>query len=869
MDEHRGRGRAAALHALVDAVARGDLVETGQLARQAIESALGCQQALILRYDPERQRFVATSLLNQGTRCAQQEVEVPAGECSCKEVLATRRTLRVPTPEVHSSAERQLLGDRDVVAFAFPVLWGIELLGVIYAPAQQDRELSEEEYSFAEEVAALVALALERARVSAKAAAAEQAAAQWRQRYAHLFGHVQEAVMVVDPAADLVYEANRAMATLLAYPPEELHAMRLSHLFWPGEMPDWRSLVARGPITTSCKLRGSDGQPREVRVEAAALGEQGEGRYILIAHTTEDRRAQEEGRPQAEAANLLTGLDESGDLEASVHGLFTWLGRALGAALGTLHQVSAQGQGIELKVLRSFVGQEEVSAEVASALAQGPYQQTLEAGTVVACSSVAASRDFAAFGQDAARAGYDAFIAAPLTLGPRQVGVLTYFFPQPRTFATEHRELFAHGARLLTFLLVWAEQHRGLERMASGAQTALDVVTGLARLRSPEKIAVQVASRLQECISFDLFSLTLFEQGGAQARALSLASPALAELMAPLFDWVAVPEAELGWLQPKAEGEGPRGQLALADKIGSRISVLLLANGTYIGNLSLGSLGEDAFTREDVRLLRMAAPAVAEALVACSEEPVTAGGQELRPAVAPEASGREGMRGEKPSRPDQGEVGTRAAEVRAALQQVDLYLRSHHAPDAALTAQWQAVREAVERFLSSAEAYEGAAQAEAEPEPEEEALQPLSLSRLLNEVTVALHRAGRLREVQLVVIPGPAMEILTRPALMTRALRELLDAVLSTVAGTPQPRVEVGYREQLLSKFIYLRYSGPVPDLSGMQAREELWRVFSERVRAVQQVVARCGGKLTARALPSGETELAVSFAKAAALGDG
>jgi len=77
MNEQESTQRAAALQALVEAVARGDLVEIGQLARGTVESALGCDQAAILRYEHERRLFVTTPLLNQGTRFAQREVAIP------------------------------------------------------------------------------------------------------------------------------------------------------------------------------------------------------------------------------------------------------------------------------------------------------------------------------------------------------------------------------------------------------------------------------------------------------------------------------------------------------------------------------------------------------------------------------------------------------------------------------------------------------------------------------------------------------------------------------------------------------------------------------------------------------------------------
>ncbi|MDZ7386601.1 MAG: GAF domain-containing protein [candidate division KSB1 bacterium] len=862
MNQDRGKDRAAALHALVDAVARGDLVEVGQLARQAAESALNCHQAVILRYDPERQWFVTTSILNQGTRYAYPETTVPLAECSWKEVLATHAMLTVRATEVHSPSERTLLGDRDVVAFVFPVHWGTESLGVIYATSEQEREPEEYERAAVEEVATLVALALERARISAIAAEAEQASRQWRQRYTHLFAHVEQPVMVADLAADLVYEANPAMAQLLGYAEEELHAMRLSALFWAGEMPDWRTLLAHGSASTSCRLRLSSGEPKQVRIEAASLGDRGEGRCLLIAHTGGEAAAREEPAPALpEMANLISALDESGEIEASVQSLFDWLGSALGAAFGTLHVVPAQGQELETKIMRSFASKQELSPNVASALAQGPYHRVLELGTVVECPSVAASGDFAELRPVAERAGYDAFLAAPLTVAQRRVGVLTCFFPHARSFATEHKELFALGARLLGFLVTWAEHQRRLERMASGAQTVLDIVAGLPALRSAEKIATHVAGRLQGKIPFDLFSITLFEQEGAQARALCLASPALSELVAQMYRWEAVADSELGWLRPYPEFEGSRAQLALADRLGSRISVLLLARGAYIGNLSLGALGEEAFSREDVGLLRMLAPSVAEALAASGEQSGAAPQQDARSQPEQEILGTPGQTPPEKSF-DPVAIG---AELRLAIEELEQHLGLRGSGDEPLAAQWQTVRKGVERLLS---ALEGPGDKQG-ARGDEEVPQPVSVSRLINEVTVELHRAGRLRGVQLMVIPGPALEIMTRPRLMARALKELLEATLAMAASTHQPRVEVGYREQLLNKFIYLRYSGPVLDLSGTRAGEERWRAASERAQAAQHLVMQCGGKLTARPLSTGEAELLISFAKAAAVGDG
>ncbi len=848
MDDRESTQRTAALQAIVDAVAGGDLVEIGQLARQAVESALGCQQAVILRYDPERRLYVTSSLLNQGTRFGKKELAIAEQECSWRAALAPDRVLTIRAGEVSSSAERELLGDHAVVAFAFPFHWGLELLGVVHAVSEQECELTDEQRAAAQEVAALLALALERAKVNARAKAAQEAAAEWRDRYGQLFAHVRQPVLVADVAADLIYEANPAMVALTGYEAHELHAMRLSNLFAPGQLPDLRRLGADPHPPGECTLQTKLGEPLRVSLEVARIGAPSGERYLLVVRSPEpiDRVP----APSAEVGELLQALDESGEVEASIESLFVRLGQELGARYGTLHVIPGPGQGLRMRIFRDF-GQE-AGSSVELAFTTGPYQKVLQAQGVVECPSVAASQEYAYLQEGAGGAAYESFIAVPLRLARREVGVLSYFFPHARTFAIAHKELMAQGARLMALLLGWTEHRRRLEQVASRAEAAMEIVVGLCGLRSAEEMVAHLARGIHPRIQFDLLSVTLFERGGAEAQVLCIASPQLAELVASSYRWEAIADDGLGWLRPHGQSTEIGGRRTLADKVASRVSVLLLAHGDYLGNLSLGALGEDAFSEEEVHFLRMIAPALAEALASCAE----AGSPGSESTVPPPAA-------------HEGTPSLRAdlAVLKRALEELDPSVRRHAAtePEAKAGALqwWQDVRTNLERVLSWVEGRP------AQEAREGERARAVSVPQVINEATVQLHKAGALKDVQLVVLPGPAMEVATLPGLFREALVELLAGVVAMASGPARPRVEVGHREQLLNKLIYVRYSGPAPDLSATRAGQPEWRAANEQIRRARQMLSLCGAKLVMRTLLRGETELFVGFAKTAPLGDG
>lgn len=849
MDDKESIQRAAALHAIVDAVARGDLMEIGQLVRQEVESALGCQQAVILRYDAERRLFVTSSLLNQGTRFGKKELAIAEQECSWRDSLAADQVFAVRAAEVSSSAERELLGDHAVVAFAFPFRWGLELLGVVHAVNYQDCQLSDEQGAAVQEVAALLALALERAKVSARATAAEEAATEWRDRYGQLFAHVRQPVLVVDVEADLVYEANPAMVALTGYEAHELHAMRLSGLFAPGQMPDLRRLAAGPHQPSECTLQTKRGEPLRASLEVARLGAPSGKRYLLVARLPEplDRTPVHTG----DVGELLRALGDSEEVEAGIDSLFVRLGQELGARYGTLHVIPGPGQGLRMRTFRDFSQEGGGSAEIA--FTTGPYQKVLQAEGVVECPSVTASQEYGYLKEGAGGAAYESFIAVALRLARREMGVVSYFFAHPRTFALEHKELVAQGARLIALLLAWTEHRRRLEQVASRAEAAIEIVAGLCGLRSAEAMVAHLARRIHPRIQFDLLSVTLFERDGGQAQALCIASPELAQLVASSYRWEAIADDGLGWLRPRGQTTEIGGQRALADKVASRVSVLLLAHGDYLGNLSLGALGEDAFSGEEVHFLRLIAPALAEALASCREE------------GSPES--------ESPVPPAQAHEGTHSlradlAVLRRALEELDPFVHRHAAtePEAGAGALrwWQAVRTNLERVLSW---LEGRPAEQSSGEGEQAGA--VSVQQVINEATVQLHKAGVPKDVQLVVLPGPAMEVVTRPGLFLEAIKQLLTGVVAMASGPARPRVEVGHREQLLNKLIYVRYSGPAPDLSATRAGPAQWRAANEQVRRAQQMLALCGGKLVVRTLLSGETELFVSFAKTVPLGDG
>ena len=243
-----------------------------------------------------------------------------------EEVLRTRSALVIDEVAHHPVMVpvRERLMERGIGSLAlFPLVFEEEVTGVLFLRTKKTHAFSRRDRFFAEMVAEATAVALRNARLfehmrdESKRATAQRLRAEQQiaglERFADLYEHVREGILVVDEAGRVVNANPSAEAVLSAY--GHLEGKRLPSLGYENEDHDRLQMLVdslsrglpAGPLEVS--VRGEGGEVRCLSVSGGPLSEG--GAVVSFRDVTEERRVERELRSTTEFLRNL--IDSSAD----------------------------------------------------------------------------------------------------------------------------------------------------------------------------------------------------------------------------------------------------------------------------------------------------------------------------------------------------------------------------------------------------------------------------------------------------------------------------------------------------------------------------------------------------------------------------
>lgn len=602
-----------------------DLIHIFKIAIQKVRHYCVCDSIYILYNNPQSKSFYLTPALNQDSLGKPFEVSIPHRDTILGKIVESHATQNYPDLKELSDlwpGDRHFFKNSEGCFLAVPILARDHLLGVFLLTNTQANAFDEKDQALVEDVAQLTALAMNRARLEHSEARWQEQAERLQKIYSFLLNVIDEPLALVNLKHDMIYQSNPAFETLVGYSAEELNGMNLSLVH---DLIPLRNISHNGshPVP-DLMLRDRIGGQHSTKVHLLSFNQNDDAEILALYKVKNSRKF-----PQPKI-NPLMPLPEKILFTLSAPGLggkfelnqFVYnLGEAFGARYATLHFVSSQTWNLELVVAHQLP---ELTNAVYDhpwmiSISEGPFTAAIETNELLIFENVNQDERFLKWRPVAKKLGYQSLITVPLFSSQKVTGIISFFYESPHSFSGHEQQIFTSVGSLLSLRL----ENERLKQDARNFSQQIEVINQITNSINSslhlEEVIKITALEISRVLDFDFTCVTLFDDSGENIDVFTITSAALNSRQ-KAEHWEPLDDSQFGWLHESEQVGLQKSynfdfQLAAMEKhLQSKINLLLLSRGKYLGTFSIASLNPRQYQIEHQRFLSQIAAQVATAI---------------------------------------------------------------------------------------------------------------------------------------------------------------------------------------------------------------------------------------------------------------
>jgi PAS domain S-box-containing protein len=600
-------------------IEKTDLVHVFKIALQKIRHYSYCDSILILQNNAASKTFYLTPALNLDALALPRELSIYHKQTILGEIITEATTINCPD----LSGQTLLPGDQNFFAeakgsfLAVPILCDDTLLGLLLLTNSEANAFDERDQALVEDVAILLALAMDRTQLQRNAEHYQRAEHRWHRLYTSLLENVSEPIALIDHKANIIFQANATFQELTGYSSEELHGMKLSQLH-RSPLP-----AENVPENVEIVLKSGKTLPLQVRF---FLVEDSEQKTILALYQPNENVYRNPAYP---ALNLLLSrvfqIIQQMPIEENTAKNLDYLLKKIGALYQikylTLHLLNGKNEEPGLVFAEKFPLATETVYDRSwkISLSEGPFNRLFESQDILAIENFDTEESYAAWRPVAENLGYKAVIAVPLVVYQKVIGIFSLFYEKPHRFHSQEITEFRNVAILLAQFL---EFHQ-MQKQSNKLNQQIEVISQISNSINSSLELVEVirftVTELSRVLRFDHACITLFDESGENIQVFTVISQSLSNRIT-VEKWEPFGNSELGWFNPNPEA-ALQDRQALASELTrienmlqSKMNLLLLSRGKYLGTFSVASLNSHQYQPEQQRFLNQIAVQVATAI---------------------------------------------------------------------------------------------------------------------------------------------------------------------------------------------------------------------------------------------------------------
>ncbi|MBN2091993.1 GAF domain-containing protein [candidate division KSB1 bacterium] len=595
-----------------------DIVRIFEIAIQKIRHYCFCDAIYVVYNNPMSKSFYLTPALNLDKLLEPKEVSVYYQQTILARIVDDNTSILCSDL---SKFEMLLEGDKHFFPhqtgsfLAVPISCEKKLMAFFLLINAQQNSFDENDQLFVEDVANLLALAMERADLQRNMLRFQRDKNRWHELYTSLMENISEPVALINPAYDIIYQTNRAFQNLMGQSAEMLYGTKISAIH---------------PVTPLLQLlENSNGETyftfnsvqfelpdhKKVNTDIHLFPIEEDGVPLFLALYKEERAnapAFENGN-ELQYLNLLftqllaAPVDQN--LKAILENFLYQTAEIFQYRYLTLHLYENLKANLELMIAHRFpkLNQNAYDRPWIISINEGPFLNVLDSQRPLLIEDIEQNEQYNPWRPIAEKLNYRSLAIFPLIFNQEKSGLISFFYSQPRKFNQAEMNLYQ---QLVLFLNLFIRNHQLKEeanKFSKQVEITHRITNSINSTLDLTEIVRIVISEISHIIKFDYANITLFDETGENIQVFTIVSK-LAGKEIKTGVWSPFDGQELGWLRNLNMTDDSNKLFAteittLEQNCPSKINLLLFSRAKYLGTFTISSLNAYQFNEEHRQFL--------------------------------------------------------------------------------------------------------------------------------------------------------------------------------------------------------------------------------------------------------------------------
>lgn len=606
-----------------------DIVRIFEIAIQKIRHYCFCDAIYVVYNNPMSKSFYLTPALNQDRLLEPKELSIYYHQTILADIIEENSSILCSDLSKFDSlleGDKHFFHNQTGSFLAVPISCEKRLLAFFLLINTKPNSFDEKDQLFVEDVANLLALAMERADLQRNILRFQRDKNRWHELYKSLMENISEPVALINPVYDIIYQTNKAFQNLMGQSAEMLYGTKISSIHIVAPLLELLEHANGETYFTFNSIQFELPNHKKVVLDLHLFPIDEDGVPLFLALYKEEKISDivlKTGNKQQQLNTLITQLlavHAGQNLKSLLESFLFQIGELFQCRYLTLHLLNKSKVNPELIIAHRFpkLNQSTYDLPWIISINEGPFQFVLDSRNALFIDDVHQNEQFSTWRPIAEKLNYCALAIFPLVFNQEKLGLISFFYGQPKKLQLAEINLFEQCVLFLNLFIRNYQLKEEANKFSKQVEITHRITNSINSTLDLTEIIRIVISEISQIIQFDYANITLFDETGENIQVFTIISK-LAGKEIKSGIWSPFDGQELGWLRNLDATETSNKLFAseitaLEQKCPSKINLLLLSRAKYLGTFTISSLNAFQFNEEHTLFLNQIIAPLAAAI---------------------------------------------------------------------------------------------------------------------------------------------------------------------------------------------------------------------------------------------------------------